>query len=92
MAQNDSSKRAASILTIAQHKFKQALKKEDNDARLPPVAIELSAQLINDIDAVLKQNTPVNVQVSDYHIFDQLLPGDRLIADCRNAQHGLSST
>lgn len=56
------------MLTIAQHKLKQALKREDNDARLPSVAVELSAQFISDLDAVLKQNTPVNVQVSDYHI------------------------
>jgi hypothetical protein len=69
MAQNDSSKRAASMLTIAQHKFKQALKKEDNDARLPSVAVELSAHFTSDLDAVLKQTSPVNVQVSDYQYF-----------------------
>ena len=75
MAHNDSSKRVASMLAIAQHKLKQALKKEDSDARLPSVAVELSAQFINDLDAVLKQNTPVNVQVSDYQTFDRLSPG-----------------
>ncbi|KAH7079501.1 hypothetical protein FB567DRAFT_449438, partial [Paraphoma chrysanthemicola] len=57
MAQNEISKRAASVLTIAQHKFKQALKKEDLEARLPPVSVELSSQFIADVDAVLKQNT-----------------------------------
>jgi electron transfer flavoprotein alpha subunit len=66
MSKSDNSKRAASMLTIAQHKFKQALKKEDNQYHTPPVAIELSAQFLSDLDAVLKQNTPANVQVSDY--------------------------
>jgi hypothetical protein len=71
MAQNEASKRAASMLTIAQHKFKQALKKEDShESRLPPVAVELSAQFLSDLDAVLKQSTPVNVQVSDYKAID----------------------
>ncbi|EAT81610.2 hypothetical protein SNOG_11111 [Parastagonospora nodorum SN15] len=56
MAQNDAAKRAASMLTIAQLKFKQALKKDDSsESRLPPVAIELSAQFLSDLDAVLKQ-------------------------------------
>ncbi|KAH3950695.1 hypothetical protein HBI24_116570 [Parastagonospora nodorum] len=63
MAQNDAAKRAASMLTIAQLKFKQALKKDDSsESRLPPVAIELSAQFLSDLDAVLKQSTPANVQ------------------------------
>lgn len=75
MAQNDSSKRAASMLTIAQHKFKQALKKEDIDARLPPVAVELSSQSLSDLSAVLKQDTPANVQVSDYKAIDHLVRG-----------------
>jgi hypothetical protein len=70
MAQNEASKRAASMLTIAQHKFKQVLKKEDNEARLPPVAVELSTLFLSDVDAVLKQNSPVNVQVSDYKAID----------------------
>jgi hypothetical protein len=75
MAQNESSKRAASVLIIAQHKFKQALKKEDTDARSPPVSVELSAQFLSDLDAVLKQNTSVNVQVSDYKAIDHLSLG-----------------
>ncbi|KAF2025509.1 hypothetical protein EK21DRAFT_76254, partial [Setomelanomma holmii] len=57
MAQNETSKRAASVLAIAQHKFKQNLKREDNEARLPPVSVELSSQFLSDIDAVLRQNT-----------------------------------
>lgn len=75
MAQNDSSKRAASMLTIAQHKFKQALKKEDIDVRLPPVAVELSSQFLSDLQAALKQDTPANVQVSDYKAIDHLARG-----------------
>jgi hypothetical protein len=75
MAQNESSKRAASMLTIAQHKFKQALKKEDHENRLPPVAVELSAQFLSDLVAVLEQNTPANVQVSDYKAIDHISRG-----------------
>jgi histidinol dehydrogenase len=75
MAQNENSKRAASVLIIAQHKFKQALKKEDTEARSPPISVELSAQFLSDLDAVLKQNTPVNVQVSDYKAIDHLSVG-----------------
>jgi hypothetical protein len=76
MAQNEASKRAASMMTIAQHKFKQALKKEDNyESRLPPVAVELSAQFLSDLDAILKQSTPVNVQVADYKAIDHFYLG-----------------
>ena len=76
MAQNDAAKRAASMLTIAQLKFKQALKKDDSsESRLPPVAIELSAQFLSDLDAVLKQSTPANVQVSDYTAIDHFASG-----------------
>jgi hypothetical protein len=75
MGQNENSKRAASVLIIAQHKFKQALKKEDTEARSPPISVELSAQFLSDLDAVLKQNTPVNVQVSDYKANDHLSIG-----------------
>lgn len=64
MAQDESSKRAATVLAIAQHKLKQGLKKEDHEARLPFISLELSSQYISDIDAVLQQNTPANVQVS----------------------------
>jgi hypothetical protein len=73
--QNENSKRAASVLIIAQHKFKQALKKEDTESRLPPVSVEMSAQFLSDLDAVLKQNTPVNVQVSDYKANDHVTLG-----------------
>jgi hypothetical protein len=71
MAQNESSKRAASMLTIAQHKFKQALKKEDTESRLPPVAVELSAQFLSDLNAAIRQNTPLNIQVSNDETIDQ---------------------
>jgi hypothetical protein len=67
MAQNESSKRAASVLIIAQHKFKQALKKEDHD--------ELSAQFLSDLVAVHEQNTPANVQVSNYKAIGHVFQG-----------------
>jgi hypothetical protein len=88
MALNDSAKRAASRLTIAQHKFKQALKKEDIENRLPPVDIELSAQFLSDVAAVVEQSTPANVQVSDYKAIDHFSPGAGLMSRCRNAPHG----
>jgi hypothetical protein len=88
MALNDSAKRAASRLTIAQHKFKQALKKEDIENRLPPVDIELSAQFLSDVAAVVEQSTPANVQVSDYKAIDHFSPGAGLMSHCRNAPHG----
>jgi hypothetical protein len=66
MAQTDDAKRATTILTIAQLRIKQALKKEDHDARLLPVSVDVSSQFFSHLDAVLKQNTPVNIQVSDY--------------------------
>lgn len=65
MAQTDSAKRATTAITIAQLKFKQGLKKEEPEARLPPVPVETCSQLFGAIDAVLVQNTPVNIQVSD---------------------------
>lgn len=75
MAQNDNSKRAATAMTIAQHKFKHSLKKEDNEARSPAVSVELTSQFLSDLDAALKQNTPANVQVSDYKAIDHFNPG-----------------
>jgi hypothetical protein len=75
MAQDDEAKRATTILTIAQIKFKQALKKEEAEARLPPVSVEISSQFCSDIDAVLKQNTRVNVQVSNYEAIDHMYLG-----------------
>jgi hypothetical protein len=65
MAQNDDAKRATTVVTIAQLKFKQALKKEELESRLPPVSVEACAQFFSAVDAVLAQNTPVNIQVSD---------------------------
>jgi len=67
MAQNDEARRASTVKTIAQLKFKQALKKEDPEARLPPVTFEACSHFFSDVDAALKQNTRVNVQVSEYH-------------------------
>ena len=75
MAQNDDAKRAITVLTIAQLRFKQALKKEDPEARLPQVAVEISTQFLSDIDAVLRQNTHVNIQVSNYEAIDHLSRG-----------------
>jgi hypothetical protein len=75
MAQTDEAKRARAVLTIAQHRFKQALKKEDPEARLPSLAVEISTQFCNDIDAVLRQNTRVNIQVSNYEANDHLSLG-----------------
>lgn len=75
MAQDDDTKRANTVLTIAQLKFKQALKKEDQEAQLPPVAIDASSQLFSHVDAVLKQNTRVNVQVSEIHAIDHMSLG-----------------
>ncbi|KAE8827987.1 hypothetical protein HRS9139_07206 [Pyrenophora teres f. teres] len=59
---SDAQKRALTILTISQLKFKQAMKKEDTEVRLPPVSVEVSSQLFSCIGAVLQQNTRVNVQ------------------------------
>jgi hypothetical protein len=64
MAPNDANKRKDN-LTIAQIKFKQAMKKPDAEDHAPPVAFEISSQLFNHIDAVLEQNTPINIQVSN---------------------------
>lgn len=75
MAPNDDAKRATTVLTIAQLKFKQAMKKSDPEDRLPPLSVEVSSQLLSDIDAVLNQNTRVNVQVSYYEAIDHMYPG-----------------
>lgn len=72
MAQNDDAGRAKTVITIAQLKFKQALKKEELDAHLPPVSIEASTQFFSHLDAVFTQNTAVNVQVSDYNATDTI--------------------
>lgn len=65
MAQNDDAKRANTAITIAQLKFKQNLKREEPEARLPPLPVDTCSQLFSAIDAVLAQDTPVNIQVSD---------------------------
>lgn len=65
MAHYDDAKRATTVITIAQLKFKQGLKKEDPEAHLPPVSVETCSQFFSAIDAVLAQNTPQNIQVSD---------------------------
>ncbi|KAH7396166.1 hypothetical protein BKA66DRAFT_454588 [Pyrenochaeta sp. MPI-SDFR-AT-0127] len=92
MAQNDEAKRATTVLTIAQLKFKQAVKKEDIDARLPPVSVEASSHFFRDLDAVLKQNTPVNVQKCTEWVVKHVAPskarspvlGDYLVAVSRS--------
>ena len=65
MAQNDDAKRANTVITIAQLKFKQNVKKEEPETRLPPIPVDTCSQFFSAIDAVLAQNTPVNIQVSD---------------------------
>lgn len=70
MAQTDDAKRATTAVTIAQVRFKQALRKEEQDSRLPGVSVEDSSQFLSDIDAVLEQNSPANVQVSDNNTID----------------------
>lgn len=65
MAQNDDAKRATTVITIAQLKLRQGLKKEEPEARLPPVSVETCSHLFSALDAVLAQNTAVNIQVSD---------------------------
>lgn len=81
MASGDQFKRAETTLRIAQLKLKQSLKKEE-DVRstiLPAVSLESSAQFCDHLDAVLQQNTPSNVQVSNLSGTDQP-SGSRLIA------------
>lgn len=65
MAPNDDAKRANTFITIAQLKFKQSLRKEEPEAGLPPIPVDTSSQLFSAVDAVLAQNTPVNIQVSE---------------------------
>lgn len=65
MGQADDAKRAITAITIAQLKFKQGVKKEDSDAGLAPVPVESCSHFFRALDAVLAQNTPVNIQVSD---------------------------
>ncbi|KAF1847932.1 uncharacterized protein K460DRAFT_363942 [Cucurbitaria berberidis CBS 394.84] len=80
MAQPDEARRATTILTIAQLKFKQALKKEQHEARLPPVSVEASSHFLSDLDAVLKQNTPVHVQKCTEWIVKHIAPSKARIS------------
>jgi hypothetical protein len=75
MASTDDAKRASTGLTIAQIKFKQAMKKTDAEDGLSPITVETSSQLFTNIHAVLQQNTPMNIQVSNYKINDRMYPG-----------------
>ncbi|CAN9119627.1 unnamed protein product [Alternaria alternata] len=79
MAPNDDVKRATSVLTIAQIKFKQAMKKTDTEDRLP-IPVEVSSQLFSNIDAVLKQNTRVNIQKCTEWIVKHVAPSKARIA------------
>jgi hypothetical protein len=65
MATSDDIKRAETGLRIAQLKFKQGLRRED-DSRppLPPVSLESSASFCDHVDAALQRTTTDNVQVS----------------------------
>ncbi len=75
MAVDNEAKRATTVLTIAQLKFKQALKKDDHEARLAPVSVEASSHFFQCLDALLRQNTPSNVQVPDYTAIDHMSLG-----------------
>jgi hypothetical protein len=50
------------------------MKKTDTEDRLP-IPVEVSSQLFSNIDAVLKQNTRVNIQVSNYKAIDRMSLG-----------------
>ncbi|KAG9193484.1 hypothetical protein G6011_03519 [Alternaria panax] len=80
MALNDDAKRATSVLTIAQIKFKQAMKKTDTEDRLPPIPVEVSSQLFSNIDTVLKQNTRVNIQKCTEWIVKHVAPSKARVA------------
>ena len=74
MAPNDDAKRKSG-LTIAQVKFKQAMKDPDAEDCSAPIAVEISSQLFNHVDAVLQQNSPINIQVSSYKTVNHISPG-----------------
>ncbi|KAF3034483.1 hypothetical protein E8E12_002590 [Didymella heteroderae] len=80
MAQNDDAKRANTVITIAQLKFKQNLKKEEPEARLPPVPVDACSQLFRALDAVLAQNTSVNIQKCTEWIVQHIAPSRIRIA------------
>lgn len=70
MAQTVEEKRAAFDVNIAQHKFKRAVKNEEQDAQLAAVTELESSHFLVDVDAFLKRNSRANVQVSDNNILD----------------------
>ncbi|KAL1593792.1 hypothetical protein SLS60_010524 [Paraconiothyrium brasiliense] len=75
MANSDELKRAETGLRIAQLKFKQALKREDNSGQpLPSVSLESSTSFCDDIDAVLRLNTTDNVQTCKKWIVKHIAP------------------
>ncbi|KAH6638766.1 hypothetical protein C7974DRAFT_387263 [Boeremia exigua] len=80
MAQSNDAKRATTVITIAQLKFKQGVKKAETEARLPPVSVESCSQLFGAIDAVLAQNTPVNIQTCTEWIVKHMAPSRIRIA------------
>ncbi|KAJ4401049.1 hypothetical protein N0V91_008189 [Didymella pomorum] len=80
MAQNDDAKRANTAITIAQLKFKQNLKKEEPETRLPPIPVDTCSQFFSAIDAVLAQNTPVNIQKCTEWIVKHIAPSRIRIA------------
>ncbi|KAH6882896.1 hypothetical protein BKA58DRAFT_329969 [Alternaria rosae] len=73
MAPNDDAKRKSG-LTIAQVKFKQAMKDSDAEDRSAPIAVEISSQLFNHVDAVLQQNSPINIQKCTEWIVKHVAP------------------
>ncbi|KAJ4988588.1 hypothetical protein SVAN01_05879 [Stagonosporopsis vannaccii] len=80
MAQADDAKRTSTAITIAQLKFKQGVKKEDLEARLPPVPVESCSNFFSALDAVLAQNTPVNIQTCTEWIVKHIAPSRIRIA------------
>ncbi|KAJ4346836.1 uncharacterized protein N0V89_010768 [Didymosphaeria variabile] len=81
MVNSDELKRAETGLRIAQLKFKQALKREDNSGQpLPSVSLESSTSFCDDIDAVLRRNTTDNVQTCKNWIVKHIAPSKARIA------------
>ncbi|KAF1967485.1 hypothetical protein BU23DRAFT_542802 [Bimuria novae-zelandiae CBS 107.79] len=75
MATSESIKRAETGLKIAQLKFKQALKREDNARQaLPSVPLESSISFCDYVDAVLRRNTTDNVQICKKWIIENVAP------------------
>ena len=64
MATGDEKKRGVA-LRIAELKFTQALKREEGSRQdIPPVPLDLGAELFEKVNAVLQRNSAANVQVS----------------------------